>query len=307
MSYLDPEILNTNRLGSGRRLNVIREFIALGLTPSMIRDESINAWLPFSLETLNSLTDVQNLRESIIHVYYHPAMMAKVLGRSDSYWGSQAQALLDQGFPQEYSVKVTPDEAVHTYLQSQGVVSGRIRKPVRVIDFNLVAYLIATKVDWGSALEVSTITYLNRYKKVLQTVGGLNAQLIPIPPMDEDSFNEVLQAVSQSNPVTEPKSSVTVIHRADRAFADVEAVDVRNVEDPEALIRRLQEEVVRRKSKATMDRWIDAKVIDVTMQGDVVSAVTLRLNDGTEVEFATRTNPTLGRIPPFIPGVSVTN
>lgn len=312
MSLIEPEILATRPLGSGRRLNLIREYIKLGLTPCLIRDETIRSWLPFSYEQLAHMTDTENLREQNVQVYYHPMQLAKVLGKSDSHWGDQARTCLDAGMPEAYSIKVTPTSEIHAHLQSLGIVQGTRRSPVRVIDFNLVAYMIATLKD--NTGDVPRITLLNQYKNVTQNVGGLSVHFLSIPSIDETSFQEVLEAaqhnkvsadnvvngminhrftipthantghVSDANP-----PSITIIPPVDRAFmSDVEGLDVRNIQDPEALIRRLQEEVSRRKSKEVLDRWLDARVVDVNLVDGEVHSLTLRLNDGVEMDFVTR-------------------
>ena len=183
-----PDSLRTQPLGSGRRLNVIRSWMAHGLTPSAI--QVAGEFEPFDYARLANLTDVQHMHESTVRVWFHPAILAQAAGKP-STWAGWIAAADTTGLQ---SAILVPDPALHTNLLSQGAISGTTRKRTRLVDFNLVAYLIATRCDaWKDTRDIATIRAL---QVVLEKLGDIETRAPMLPALPDFEIPETTPVVS---------------------------------------------------------------------------------------------------------------
>lgn len=171
--FLTPVSLLTAPLGSGPRLNVIRELIDLGLTPALISVSGV--YEPYDHARLVDLTDGLRLREDRVRVYFHPNDLATVTGCHHSSWFRWADNVV-KAFGNESTLfpYMTPSPVIAPILRSRGILTGGRRARIRVLDFNLVAYILATRADtWGAATDIHMV---NRLKRVLSRFGNIQVQ-----------------------------------------------------------------------------------------------------------------------------------
>jgi hypothetical protein len=171
--FLTPVSLLTAPLGSGPRLNVIRELIDLGLTPALISVSGV--YEPYDHARLVDLTDGLRLRETIVRVYYHPHDLAAATGCHHSSWFRWADSVVKAfGNDAVLFPHMTPSPVIAPILRSRGILTGGRRARIRVLDFNLVAYILATRADtWGATTDIHTV---NRLKRVLSRFGNIQVQ-----------------------------------------------------------------------------------------------------------------------------------
>lgn len=175
---MNPENLLTTPLGSGRRINVIREWSSIGLMPSAM---CVAGQLqPYSYSSLVDLTERQRASETAVQVFYHPAVLAAYIGKSGTWAG-----WVDRADPAgNLSLITVPDFPLHSHLKAQGALQGSVRKRTRLIDFNLVAYLLATKQDaWHDPADIARV---RRVQAVLEKQGDIETRppMLPLVELD---------------------------------------------------------------------------------------------------------------------------
>ena len=157
------------------RLNLVREFISLGLIPTaIIYDGNMEL---FSIDRLTYLTEI--VMEEC-QVVFHPSAITKVLGcHADTWcrWAMDAVDSIEDDTDLELTFKMSPSLSVHKALKDAGVIQGNRRSALRFIDLNMLVYLVATRTEpWK---EATLIQQVNEVKTCISLTLNLHVNLLP--------------------------------------------------------------------------------------------------------------------------------
>ena len=264
---LNPTALLTSAMGSGRRLNVIRDWASLNLIPTFITVDGVQE--VYNYARFVRLTEVDRISEARVKVYYTPAAVGIRLGCDGATWCRWAD---NTPVVHGKCPHMVPTPGVYTALRAGGLIEGKQRSRMRFMDFDLVAYFVSTKVEpWGRNGDIR----LNAFKNILAGRGDVEVTYAAVPkePDLADLFSQAQRDVGNMVPVTSATQALPSISSdLDDAFQGLEAaegvVDLTQADlsdvDLSLLEARILTERKRRQELAVRTKWVGARIYDVT-------------------------------------------